>query len=359
MFYIAGMEYSLPVIKGRGAQINTANRFHSKHSGDNPNAFGEENFRVETKFIKVHPKTIVTKVDSPDVAMNWSINPYQGCEHGCVYCYARNSHNYWGYSAGLDFESKILVKHNAAKLLRKKLASKNWKASPIMVSGNTDCYQPAEHQFKLTRQLLEVFRDFGHPVGLVTKNDLILRDLDILEELNAHRLVKVAISINTLNEDVRSFLEPRTSTIHKRLEAIRELSEKGIPVTALAAPIIPGLTSEGMLDLARECAEAGAINIQHILVRLNGDIAKIFEDWLRKTYPDRADKVLNQIAATHKGKLNDSQFKHRMRGSGPLADVIADQFRLARKKFFKDKKKYALNCERYDRLKNPNQLSLF
>lgn len=201
-----GMQHSLSVIKGRGAQINPANRFHSEHSGNDPNAFCEEDFRVKTKFIKVYPKTIVTRVDSPDVAMNWSINPYQGCEHGCVYCYARNAHNYWGYSAGLDFESKILVKHHAAKLLRKKLASKKWTASPIMVAGNTDCYQPAEQQFKITRQLLEVFRDFSHPVGLITKNDLILRDLDILKELQKHQLVKVAISMNTLNDDIRSFL---------------------------------------------------------------------------------------------------------------------------------------------------------
>ena len=353
------MKHSLPIIKGRGAQINTANRFHSEHSTDNPNVFEEEGFRVKTEFLKVYPKSIVNKVTSPDVGMDWSLNPYQGCEHGCVYCYARNSHNYWGYSAGLDFESKILVKHNAAKLLRKKLASKNWKASPIMLSGNTDCYQPAERHFKITRQLLGVFRDFGHPVGIVTKNDLILRDLDLLEELQSHHLVKVAISINTLNEDIRSFLEPRTSTIDKRLEAIRVLSEKGIPVTALAAPIIPGLTSEGILELGKACAEAGAKNIHHILVRLNGDIASIFQDWIRKTYPDRADKVLNQIAATHKGKLNDSHFKHRMRGSGPLADIIAAQFQLARKKFFSKKEKYTLNCSKYHQLKHPNQLSLF
>lgn len=359
MFYIAGMEYSLSVIKGRGAQINTPNRFHSVHGGNNPNSFDEENFSVATKFIKVYPKTIVTKVDSPDVAMNWSINPYQGCEHGCVYCYARNSHNYWGYSAGLDFESKILIKHNSAKLLRKKLASKNWKPSPIMVSGNTDCYQPAERQFKLTRQLLEVFRDFGHPVGLVTKNDLILRDLDILRDLQKHRLIKVAISINTLNDNIRSFLEPRTSTIQKRLAAVKILCEAGIPVTVLAAPIIPGLTSDGILELAKAVAEAGAHNIHHILVRLNGDIARIFEDWLRKAYPDRADKVLNQIASTHKGQLNDSEFKHRMRGSGPLSDVIADQFRIARQKYFQGRKKYSLNCDRYLKLKHPNQLRLF
>lgn len=353
------MKHALPLLKGRGAQINTANRFHYEHSTDNPNVFEEDGFRVKTEFLKVYPKSIVNKVTSPDVGMDWSINPYQGCEHGCVYCYARNSHNYWGYSAGLDFESKILVKHNAAKLLRKKLASKNWKASPIMLSGNTDCYQPAERKFKLARQLLEVFRDFSHPVGIVTKNDLILRDLDILKELQSHHLVKVAISINTLNEDIRSFLEPRTSTIQKRLAAVSALSDVGIPVTVLAAPIIPGLTSEGILDLAKACAEAGAQNIHHILVRLNGDIAGIFQDWIRKTYPDRADKVLNQIAAAHKGKLNDSQFKHRMRGSGPLADMIADQFRIARQNYFHGRKKYSLNCERYFKLKHPNQLQLF
>jgi DNA repair photolyase len=353
------MKYKLPILKGRGAQINTANRFHLENADIQPNKFDEKDFSPKTTFIKVHPKTILNKVDSPDVAMNWSLNPYQGCEHGCVYCYARNSHNYWGYSAGLDFESKILVKHNAAKLLRKKLASKNWKADPIMLSGNTDCYQPAEKKFKITRQLLEVFNDFGHPVGIVTKNDLILRDLDLLQELHRHRLIKVAISINTLDETIRSFLEPRTSTIQKRLEAVKKISDLGIPVTVLAAPIIPGLTSHGILALAQTCAKMGSNNIQHILVRLNGDIAQIFEDWVKKTFPDRSEKVLNQIASTHKGKLNDSEFKQRMRGSGPLADVIADQFRLARKLYFSKSVKFELNCQRYENLKRPKQFTLF
>ena len=349
---------SLPIIKGRGAQINTPNKFHNDVRSLDPNVFDEEDFSIKTQTIEIKAKTIVNKVGSPDVGMMYSLNPYQGCEHGCVYCYARNTHTYWGYSAGIDFETKIMVKTNAVQLLRKKLSSKNWEAAPISLSGNTDCYQPIERKYEITRSLLKTFVDYGHPVGIVTKNSLILRDLDLLKELNKYDLVRVAISINTLSEDIRSFLEPRTATIKNRLKVVKELSKHNIPVVVLAAPIVPGLTDHDVLNLAKACAEAGADTIHHIIVRLNGDIARIFKDWVERAFPNRAAKIISQISSLHKGKLNDSEFGHRMRGSGSYADIISQQFSIARKKYFGERKKRGINTERYYQLKNP-QLKLF
>lgn len=345
-------------IKGRGAQINTPNKFHNELRSENPNEFNEEDFAVKTQYIETEAKSIVNKVESPDVPMEYSLNPYQGCEHGCVYCYARNSHTYWGYSAGLDFETKIVVKTNAEELLRKKLASKNWQVAQIMIAGNTDCYQPAERKYRLTRALLKACLDYGHPVGIITKNDMILRDIDILTQLHEHNLVSVAMSINTLSEEVRSFLEPRTTTIKKRLGAVQKLSAAGIPVTVLAAPIIPGLTDHNAIPLVKACAAAGARSIHHIIVRLNGDVAKIFTDFIQKSYPERAEKILSQIKSLHKGQLNDSDFGHRMKGSGAYADIINQQFKIAKQKYFSDAQPYTLNYERYGKLKQP-QLSLF
>jgi DNA repair photolyase len=345
-------------IKGRGAQINTANPFHQEVRNEDPDIFQDEDFKIKTNYISVHPKTIVNKVDSPDIPYGYSLNPYQGCEHGCVYCYARNTHTYWGYSAGLDFETKIMVKHEAPELLHKKLKSKNWKAHPIMLSGNTDCYQPAEAKFKITRKLLEVFRSTGHPVGIITKNSLILRDLDILKDLNKHNLVSVAFSINTVDDEIRKFLEPRTASIQKRMQAVKTLSDAGIPVIVMAAPIVPGLNDHNIMDLVKLAAESGARDIRHIVVRLNGDIAKIFSDWLEKAYPDRAKKILSQIAEMHRGKLNDSDFGHRMRGSGNYAEIIKNQFQVARNKYFKEVSAFEYNLGRYEDLKNP-QMNLF
>lgn len=348
----------LSIIKGRGAQINTHNPFDALASSNKVNTFDDPEFEVRTKITKVFPKSIVNKVDSPDVPMDYSINPYQGCEHGCVYCYARNSHTYWGYSAGLDFETQIMVKQNAVALLRKKLQSKSWKGLPIMLSGNTDCYQPIEKTFQITRKLLETFREFGHPVGIITKNSMIQRDLDILTDLNKYNLVSVVISINTIEDEVRKRLEPRTATIAKRLATIKTLSDAGIPVMALAAPIIPGLTDHTALPLAKACAEAGARRMGHIMVRLNGDVAEIFTDWIQKVFPDRADKVLSQIRSMHGDKLNDSEWGRRMRGEGPFAEIIHQQFKVAQEKYFPKQKEFSYNLERYMQLKRP-QMSLF
>ncbi|MCB0646567.1 MAG: PA0069 family radical SAM protein [Saprospiraceae bacterium] len=347
----------LPVIQnGRGAQINTPNSFQ-KYNVYVEELTGEEE-SIQTTFQYVYPKTIVNKVESPDLPLYYSLNPYQGCEHGCIYCYARNTHNYWGYSAGLDFESKILVKKNAPELLDKLLSSKKWKAAPIMLSGNTDCYQPIEKDMEITRELLKVFLKHRHPVGIVTKNTLLLRDLDLLKSLNDLGLVSVAISINTVDDDLRRKMEPRTATIKKRLELLEVLNKERIPVTVLAAPIIPGLNDSGILSLAKKVAATGVKRFHHMVVRLNGDVGPIFEDWLSKTYADRSEKVLNKIKSLHGGQLNDSTFGRRMKGEGVIADIINQQVALAKKLYLLHDEPFQYNTSLY-RAPKTMQLSLF
>jgi len=297
-------------------------------------------------------------VTSPDVGMMYSMNPYQGCEHGCIYCYARNTHEFWGYSAGLDFERRILIKKDAPRLLETRLKSKNWKAQTIVLSGNTDCYQPAEKEVKITRACLEVFLKYRHPVGIITKNALIIRDLDILSELAKHNLVGVNVSITSLSEDTRRLLEPRTTTIKKRLETIRVLSENGIPVNAMLAPIIPGINSHEIMKLAKAVADNGALSFAFTVVRLNGAIGEIFTDWIKKALPDRADKVLNQIKECHAGNLNDSRFGIRGVGEGKIAAHIHDLVRLAKHTYFKERTFPKLNTFLHEQYKT-GQMSLF
>ncbi len=350
--------------KGRGAQKKVHNRFFDlKHEVldeylNHCELAGEEASQTRTKYIDVFPKSFVNKVDSPDVGMDYSANPYQGCEHGCVYCYARNSHEYWGYGPGIDFESVILVKRNAPYLLEGKLKSRNWKGDTIVFSGNTDCYQPAERRFEITRSCLEVMHKWKHPTGIITKNSLILRDLDLLKEMAKINTVRVAISINTLSESTRRLLEPRTATIKNRLKAVEILSANGIPVHVMLAPIIPSLNSHEILPLVKTVADLGAKNVAHIVVRLNGQIATIFEDWAKKTVPDRAERILNQIADCHGGRLNDSVWRKRMRGEGKIAQQIYDTVALAKSKYLPGKKLPKLDKSHYLQLKNP-QLGLF
>lgn len=346
-------------IQGRGAQVNTENRFVSKSYVSIPE-LEDEKFEVDqkTKIHNVVAKTIVNEVTSDDLPFKYSMNPYQGCEHGCVYCYARNTHNYWGYSAGLEFEQNILVKKNAAELLHKQLSSKKWDPSPIVMSGNTDCYQPVEKKLEITRALLKVLLRHRHPVSIITKNALILRDLDLLEQLNKDQLVHVAISINCLDEDIRSLLEPRTSTIRNRLNTVEVLSKYNIPVTVMIAPVIPGLTDYDILNVAKKASEVGASNILYQIVRLNGDVSGIFEDWVRKAMPDRADKILKRIADCHGGSLNDSRMGKRLKGEGNIAEVIRKQFELGKRLYFKDKTTPPLNIQLYKDLRDP-QLKLF
>jgi len=319
---------------GRGAQVNPHNRFLSHAKGEDFDDIDpSEEPEIKSKFIEVYPKTIVNRVDSPDVGMYYSLNPYQGCEHGCTYCYARPTHEYWGYSAGTDFERVILVKKNAPILLEEALSKKSWKVESISLSGNTDCYQPCEREYKITRQLLEIMLKYKQPVGIITKNALIRRDIDILSELAKLDLVVVNLSITSLREELRRKLEPRTASVRKKLETIEALSGLGIPVNVMMAPIIPGLNDDEIFDVAEAVGKRGAIGMHHQIVRLNGPNGEIFTDWITKNYPDRANKVLNQLRDMHDGKLSDSRFGKRMKGEGIFATNIHRQVLLARKRF--------------------------
>lgn len=321
--------------KGRGAQVNTNNRFAAqRYVAEHMEGLDEEFLENSgTQLIEEHPKKIISVNDSPDLPMGYSLNPYQGCEHGCIYCYARNAHEYWGYSAGLDFERKIIVKRNAAEVLERQLNASGYKPQVIMLSGNTDCYQPVERRLKITRAILQVLLAHRHPVSIISKNNLILRDMDILADLARLGLVNVAISINSLNETLRQKMEPRTVTAKGRLRVIQQLNDAGIPVMVMCAPIVPGLNSDEVPEVIRAAAEHGARGAGYTIVRLNGAIGELFTDWVHKAYPDRAEKVLHSIAACHGGKLNDSRWGVRMRGEGELAESIRQLFRISVKKY--------------------------
>lgn len=336
---------------GRGARHNPHNRFLHRHSvREHPEGLDvgpEEPGKTEV-FIE-HPKTIVNKVLSPDIGLDYSLNPYQGCEHGCVYCYARPTHEYWGWSSGTDFEQKIIVKKNAPRLLEDFFRKPNLEVTPIMLAGNTDIYQPLERKYRITRGLLEVFAKYRYPVGLITKNALVTRDLDVLQELDESGLVHVSISVTTLDEKVRQVMEPRTASVYKRLQTIETLSNAGIPVRVMVAPIIPGLTDHEIPAILRAVSDAGAIEASYIVVRLNGTIGEIFMNWVRQEFPHRADKILSQVAAVHGGKINDSRFGTRMKGEGTLAKIIGDLFRTAKRKYMHNQKMPPLNRKAFIR----------
>jgi DNA repair photolyase len=347
------------IMKGRGAQYNPDNPFAKLVAAvEKDLVFSESQGDIKTEYLETHPKTIVNKVASQDIGLEYSMNPYQGCEHGCVYCYARNTHPYWGYSAGLDFESKILIKREAPALLAKKLASPNWKAAPIMLSGNTDCYQPAEAKLQITRQLLEVLERFRHPAGIITKSALILRDIDIIGRMAERNLICVAISINTLDESLRRQLEPRTASVAKRIEVIRTLADAGVYVQAMVAPIIPGLNDHEISDVVKAVSQAGAKNAGYITVRLNGDVGPIFTDWLQKKYKDRADKIIHRIMDIHGGKVSDSRTGIRMKGEGKYAELINAHFKLAMRRYMPGAHRFEYNLTEFEQARKP-QTNLF
>jgi len=337
--------------RGRGAMINPKNKFKSAYS-NNFHLEGIDDYEISsprTAFLKEYPQNIISKNNSPDIPFNLSINPYQGCEHGCVYCYARDSHQYWGYSAGLDFESKIIVKHNAPDLLERSFLNPRWKVEPVMFSGNTDCYQPAERKYELTRELLKVCLKFRNPLSIITKNSLILRDIDLLKELASLGLVQVMISITTLNENLRRKLEPRTATSRKRLDVVRQLSEASIPVGVMIAPIIPSLNMSEIPDIVEASASAGAYEVSHTILRLNGKVEEIFKNWLLAVYPDKAQKILNQVQATHGGQINDSRFMKRMLGEGKIAELASNMMNAAKKRHFKGRSFPELETSKFRR----------
>jgi DNA repair photolyase len=330
-------------IKGRGAQINTNNRF-LKHSTVKEHVEGIDDWtetNSPTQYIEQESKSIVNKVDSPDVGMYYSMNPYAGCEHGCIYCYARNAHEYWGYSAGLDFERKIIVKVNAPQLLRKFLMHPKWECLPISLSGNTDCYQPAEQKYHLTRQLLEVCNEFNQPVGLISKNGYMLKDIDILGKLAAKKLVSVLVTVTSLNEELRRVMEPRTTTAKQRLALIKGLSDAGVKVGVMMGPMIPGLNEHEMQRIMQSAKENGASFTAYTFIRLNGSVKLLFHDWLYKNFPDRADKVWHLIEQSHDGKVNDTRWGIRMRGEGGIAEIVNQTYK-------KYGKLYGLNDEEWE-----------
>jgi DNA repair photolyase len=346
--------------KGRGSQVNPNNKFNRyAYVREFSEVLDEELVLDEkTEIIYTYPKTIVNKVESEDIGMAYSMNPYQGCEHGCIYCYARNSHEYWGYSAGLDFERKIIVKQNAVEVLEKQLSSKKWDPLPIMLSGNTDCYQPLERKLEITRRILQTCLKFKHPVGLITKNALILRDIDVLSELAKHNLAHVMVSITGTDESIRQKLEPRTATYKNRFKVLEVLSANKIPCGVMVAPIIPGLTNHEVPAVIEKAANAGATSAGFTIVRLNGAIGPIFKDWLIKNFPDRADKVWNQICDSHGGQVNDSRFGVRMRGEGKMAESIKQLFLLSRKRFMKESD-FEFDLSLFNYKAGDSQLSLF
>jgi DNA repair photolyase len=312
-------------VKGRGASWNPQNRFETLEYVRDDEAEPEEG-APKTVYLRDPSRTIIAHNDSPDVGFASSVNPYRGCEHGCIYCYARPFHEYLGFSAGLDFETKIMVKENAPELLRRELSSPKWKPKVIALSGVTDCYQPVERKLKLTRRCLEVLAEFRNPTAIVTKNHLVTRDLDVLKELARHNAAAVFVSVTTLDAELRKVMEPRTSPPAGRLSAIETLSKAGVPAGVLVAPVIPGLTDHEMPSIIAAAVKAGAQFAGYVVLRLPYAVAPLFEQWLARHFPDRKEKVLDRIRAIRGGQLNDSRFESRMTGEGIFAEQIESFF---------------------------------
>lgn len=314
-------------LRGRGTGENPRNRFeHSHFELDPDDGPPDERPAPATQFFRDASRTVIATNDSPDIPFDASLNPYRGCEHGCIYCYARPTHEYLGFSAGLDFESKIFVKEDAPELLRRELMSPAWEPKTIAISGVTDPYQPAERKLRITRRCLEVFAEFRNPVSIVTKNRLVTRDLDVLGALAEHDAALVFLSVTTLDAELARRLEPRTSPPAFRLEAIEALARAGIPVGVLVAPVIPGLTDHEMPAILTAAAKAGAKSAGFIPLRLPHGVGPLFEDWLTRHYPGRRDRVLQRVRGMRGGRLNDPRFGSRMQGDGPMADLLGQLF---------------------------------
>lgn len=341
-------------VPGRGALWNPANRYELLHVERDE----EEGSSLGTLYFRDASRSILVENDSPDVPFRFSVNPYRGCEHGCIYCYARPSHEFLGWSAGLEFESRILVKTDAAELLRRTFSSSKWEAQVVALSGNTDCYQPVERKLSLTRACLEVFLEFRNPVGIVTKSSLILRDIDLLRQLAERELVHVAVSVTTLDPELARRMEPRAATPIKRLQVIEELSREGIPVSVMVAPVIPGLNDQeipAILDAARS---GGACSASYVLLRLPTPVDQLFENWLAHHYPHRMNRVVGRIRQCRNGRLNDPRFGARMKGEGIYAEQIRGLFSLAARKAGLDRPLPRLDCSAF-RAPRGSQLRLF
>ncbi len=341
-------------IKGRGSSDNPINRFEGHYVDYQP----DERPEYKTRLFRDDTKTIISYNQSPDVPFEAGLNPYRGCEHGCIYCFARPFHEYLGFSSGLDFETKIMVKYDAPELLRKTFQSPKWLPQVIALSGITDVYQPIERKLEITRGCLEVFAEFRAPVGIITKNYLVTRDIDYLKELAAYNCVKVHLSITTLDKSLGQKMEPRTSSPKRRLKAIEELAKAGIPVGVNVAPIIPGITDHEIADILKSSSDAGASTAGYIILRLPYKVKDLFSDWLQQYFPERKDKVLNRIRSMRDGKLSNSDYGERMKGKGEFYSQIERTFQIHSKKLEFNKNKQCLTTKYFKKIYG-DQLMLF
>jgi DNA repair photolyase len=351
-------------IRGRGAVTNPGGRFEATRLEAEDDGWGsleELPRRPDTLILADRPRRAISRNASPDVPFDQSVNPYQGCEHGCIYCFARPSHAYWNLGAGLDFETRIFHKPGLAARLAEELAAPGYVCKPINLGANTDPYQPAEREHGTTRALLEVLLAHRHPVTVVTKGALVLRDLDLLAALAELRLCSVAVSLTTLDDELKRVLEPRAAAPRKRLRVIRELAGAGVPVTVLLAPVIPALNDHEIEALVEAAAAAGASNAAFMLLRLPHELGELFEQWLREHYPARADRVLGLLRGMRGGRLNDPRFGRRMRGEGPYADLLAARFAAAcRRSGLGGARGPGLDCSQFRRDPDgPRQAELF
>jgi DNA repair photolyase len=348
-------------LRGRGATRNPTNRFERLVVLVDPDAeLSPEDCAIapRTEFFKDSTRSALARNDSPDIPFEYSLNPYRGCEHGCIYCYARPTHEYLGFSAGLDFETRIMVKTEAPRLLREKLSSKSWKPQTVSIGAATDPYQPIERKLRITRQCLEVFAEFGNPIAIVTKNFLVTRDLDILGQMAGKSQAAVFVSITTLDAGLTRLLEPRTSVPRRRLEAIQALARAGVPVGVMVAPVIPGLNDHEIPAILEAAAGAGARHAGHVMLRLPYAVADLFETWLDEHYPDRKRKILSRIREMRGGKLNETGFGTRMKGHGHFAEQVHDLFRLACRRCGLNLTRLDLDASKFQAGKGV-QLSLF
>jgi DNA repair photolyase len=341
-----------PTLSGRGTEQNPENRYERIHI--EPDAEVEEDAElggspVPTLFYRDTSRSALAENDSPDIPFRFSLNPYRGCEHGCIYCYARPTHEYLSFSAGLDFERRIMVKHDAPELLRQTFLSPRWQPQIVSVSGNTDCYQPVERRLQLTRRCLEVFRDFRNPVGLITKSALVTRDIDLLSELAADGAAHVFLSITTLDGEVARRMEPRAARPERRLDAVRILSEAGVPVGVNVAPVIPGLNDEEIPRILQAAAAAGARAASWILLRLPKPVDQLFANWLTEQFPDRRERILGRIRECRDGRVSDARFGSRMRGEGVYAEHISALFRTTARRCGLDQPLPPLNAAAFRR----------
>ncbi len=348
--------------RGRGAHANVSGRFEreSRHDTDDGWASLDDLAPFATTVGIDAARTIITTNRSPDISFDQSINPYRGCEHGCIYCYARPSHCYLGLSAGLDFESQLFAKPNAAELLERELARPSYKPKVIALGANTDPYQPIERTWRISREILQVLATARHPVGIVTKSALVTRDIDILAPMARDGLVKVALSVTTLDRMTARKMEPRASTPDKRLQAIRELSEAGIPTAVMVAPIIPAINDSEIEAILAAARDAGASEAGSVLLRLPLEIKELFHSWLADQYPDRAERVISILRCMRGGKDYDARWFERQKGTGPYAELIAQRFRLALRRLALNERKYRLRTDLFTRpVIRGGQLALF